>query len=279
MRKRKLVRRVIEMKRAFAAWMWSLAVVARSYWTVLALAALIALWNWAAYEWLGLPESSLWLLILAVLWAVVQLLAVVVIMGGCISGATEVAATDGVKLPIRALWLKDRPKLLNTIAVCLGSLIAVLLWQAVFAWINNHSIEVASYLTFHVEKPVSHVIIERIFVVIEGLLWIALSGFLLSFLITLLRNGWAGTLKQIWKLLAGCLYRTQFLTSLLSVVVFSGAAYLLVNWHPRVSVGFWDYTQVVTRFSLALVLRVAGGLFWVLSLARLYFPKQDPPQA
>ncbi len=53
------------MKKAFAAWMWSLGVVARSYRTVVVLAALIALWVFAAYEWLGLPaESSALLLIL-----------------------------------------------------------------------------------------------------------------------------------------------------------------------------------------------------------------------
>ena len=54
------------MNRAFAAWIWSLGVVARSYRTVVVLAALIALWVLAAYEWLGLPaESSALLMILS----------------------------------------------------------------------------------------------------------------------------------------------------------------------------------------------------------------------
>jgi hypothetical protein len=263
------------MKRVVTTWMWSMAVVARSYWTVLALAALVALWSWAAYEWLGLPESSLWLLVVTFIWAVIQVLAAVTIIGGSISGAAQAAATDARRLPLRALWLKDRRNLLSTLVVCLGSLACILLLGEAFGWINDHAIEVASYLTFHAEKPISHVIIEKIFFVIEGLSWIALSGFLLSLLITLLRDGWAGTREQMWKLMTGCLYGAPFLTSLLSVVVFSGAAYLLVTWHPQVAVGFWDYTQVATRFSLALILRVAGGLFWVLSLARLYFPKHD----
>jgi hypothetical protein len=267
------------MKKAFAAWMWSLAVLARSYRTVFALIVLIALWNLAAYEWLGLPESSLWLLMIAVIWAVAQLLVAVVVLGGCISEAGQVAAADGRILPLRALWLKDRRKLLHTLAVCLCSLVIVLIFLRIFDWINNHSIEVASYLTFHTQKPVSYMIIGRIFVAIEGLLWIVLSGFLLSFLITLLRNGKVGTLKEAWRLLAGCLYRTPFLTGLLSVAVFGGISYRLVTWHPQVSVGFLDYTQLITRVSLALILRVAGALFWVLALARSYFSKEDPPQA
>ena len=100
------------MKKAFAAWMWSLAVLARSYRTVLALAILIALWDWAAYAWLGLPESSLWLLIIAVIWAVADIFVAVVVLGGCISEAGQVAAADGRILPLRALWLKNRRKLL-----------------------------------------------------------------------------------------------------------------------------------------------------------------------
>lgn len=265
------------MKRVVTTWMWSIAVVARSYRTVLALAALAALWYWSAYEWLGLAESSLWLLIVTFIWAVFQVLAAVAIIGGSIWGAAQAAATDARKLPLRALWFKYRRNFLSSLVVCLGSLACIRLLGEAFRWINDHAIEVASYLTFHAEKPVSHVIIERIFFVIEGLSWIALSGFLFSFLITLLRDGWAGMRKQMGKLMTGCLYRAPFLTSLLSVVVFSGAAYFLVTWHPQVAVGFWDYTQVATRFSLALVLHVAGGLFWVLSLARLYPPNHDHP--
>ena len=79
--------------------MWSLGVVARSYRTVVVLAALIALWAFAAYEWLGLPESSALLLILAFIWAIVQLLAAVVIVAGTVSGAAEAAATEGRSLP------------------------------------------------------------------------------------------------------------------------------------------------------------------------------------
>ena len=51
-----------------------MGVVARSYRTVVVLAALIALWALAAYEWLGLPaESSALLMILSFIWAIVQL--------------------------------------------------------------------------------------------------------------------------------------------------------------------------------------------------------------
>jgi hypothetical protein len=257
--------------------MWSLAVVARSYRAVLALVVFSALWYLAAYEWLGLPESSLWLLILAFIWAVAQILAGMIITGGSISGAADVASTNAKRLSVRALWLNDRPKLLNTLAVCLGAVALALAISGVFAWINDHAINVASYLTFHAEKPVSHMIVERVLLVMEGILSIALAGFFISFLISLYREGWAGTWKALWKLLAGCLYRAPFFTSLVSAAVFGGAAYSLITWHPKVPAGFWDYTQVISRFSLALILRLAGGLFWVFALARLYLPKADAP--
>jgi hypothetical protein len=263
------------MKRAFAAWVWSLGVLARSYGTLLALAALVALWSVAAYEWLWLPESSVWLLILALIWAIVQLLVAVAILGGSAFGATEVAATGGRKLPLRSLWVKDLKSLLSTLIVCLVCFILVLFVGEVFNWINNHSVELASFLTFHSEKPISHVLIEKIYWVVEVLLWIILSGFLLNFLTVVLRDGWAEARKQEWKLLAACLFRTPFLAGLLSVAVFGGLAYELANWHPRVPVGFWDYTQVIVRFAVVSILLTAGWLFWLLSLARLHVPTQD----
>ena len=263
------------MKTVFAAWTWSLAVVARSYWTVLALAAVIALWAWAAYEWLGLPESSGLLLMLALVWAIIQLLALVGIITANVSGAAEVAASGGGKFPLRALWVNGQRKLLNALIFSFGSCCLAWLVATVFDWINNHSVEVASFLTFHSQKPVSHVLIEEIYGVIETLLWIVLAGFFLSFLHTLLHDGWREARKQMWKLLAGCIFHTPFWTSLLSVVVFGGLAYELANWHAKASVGFWDYTQMIARFALVLSLLAAGWLFWLLSLARLYIPKQE----
>ena len=266
------------MNRAFVAWKWSLGVVAPSYRTVIVLAALIALWAFAAYEWLGVPESSALLLILAFIWAIAQLLAVAVIVGGAVAGALEVAATGGRRIPLRSLWSINRKNLLNALIFGLVSLVLVWLCGAVFDWINAHSIEVASFLTFHSEKAVSHVPIEEIYQVIEGLSWVVLSGFLLSFFIALLRGGWRGAGKQTWKLLAECAFRSPFLTSLLSVAVFGGTAYELANWHPTLPAGFWDYAQMIGRFSLVLILISAGALFWSLSLGRLQVPKQDSPQ-
>jgi hypothetical protein len=266
------------MKRAFAAWMWSLGVVARSYRTVVAFAAFIALYVFLIYEGLGVPESSALLLILTVAWATAQLLAAAVIVGGTVSGAAEAAATGGPRLPLMLPWLSGRRKLPNALIFYLVSCVLVWVLGGIFDWINNHSIEVASFLTLHFEKPISHVPIEKIYNVVEGVLWIILSGFLLSFFIALMRNGWRVALKQAGGLLAPCAFRTPFLTSLLSVVVFGGAAYELMNWHPVVPPGFWDYMQMIVRFSLILILLAAGWLFWLLSLARLQNPKQESPQ-
>jgi hypothetical protein len=264
------------MKNAFKVWKWSLGLVARSYRTVVVLAALIALWAFAAYAWLGSPaESSVLLMILSSLWAITQLLIAVAISGGILSGAVETAAVDSRSFSLRRLGTCNPKTLLNTFVFCLASSMLAFACSTVFDWINEHSIEVASFLTFHSAKPVSHVRIENVFSVVEGLLWIVFIGFLLSLLMTLLRDGWREAGKQSSKLLAGCAFRSPLLTSLLSVVVFGGPAYELATWHPLVPPGFWDYTQMIARFTSVLIVISAGVLFWSLSLARLQVPKQD----
>lgn len=266
------------MKKAFKAWIWSLGVVTSSYRTVIVLAALIALWAFAAYEWLGMPaESSALLLILSLVWAIVQLLAAAVIVGGVMAGCVEVATADGTGFPLASLWTTGRKKLLSTLVFFLLSLALVWVCGALFAWINSHSVEVASFLTYHFEKPVSHLLIEQIYDVIEGLVWVVISGFLLSVFIAYRRAGWLETRAQTRKLLAECAFRVPFLTSLLSVLVFGGIAFELANWHPVVPPGFWDYTQMILRFAIVLVLISSGVSFWTLSLARLQRTTQAPP--
>jgi len=264
------------MKRAFAAWKWSFVSVVRSYRTVVAVGALIALWIFTAYEWLGMPaESSLLLMTISLLWAIVQILAAAVILGGLASGAAETAASGDGRFPARALWTLGRKMLASTVIFCILSFILVWLCGAVFDWINAHSIEVASFLTFHTQKPVSHVVIEKIYDVIENFLWIVLSGFLLSWFVVLRREGWGPAIGQILKLVLGNAFRAPLLTNLLSLAVFGGIAYELANWHPLVTPGFWDYAQMVTRMVAALALISAGALYWPLALARLLTPRPD----
>lgn len=267
------------MNRAFRVWIWSLGVVARSYWTVMVLAALIALWVLAASEWLGLAESSALLLILTLICAFGQFLAAAVIVGGTVAGALEAAATAGRSFPALSIWTLGRKKVVPVVICSVASLVFVWLCSAAFDWINGHSVEVASFLTFHSQKPVSHVFIEKIYSVIEMLWWVVFSGFLLSFLIARLRAGWREAAKQTWRLLGACAFRTPFLTSLLSLAVFGGMAYQIAIWHPLVPPGFWDYTQMMVRMTLALIFISAGVLFWSLSLARLQVPQPESPQA
>lgn len=265
------------MTKALSAWKWGLRSLVRGYWTVVVLAVLIAAWIFAAYAWLGLPaESSGFLMGVSLLWAVAQLLLAAVVLAGIVSGAAEAAWSGGV-FRISALWTVSRKKVFSTVLWCLAGLVFVWACSALFAWLNGHAVEVASFLTFHAEKPVSHLLIGKIYSVIEGLLWVALGGFLLSFLITLLRGGWREARGQTPRLLLGNFFQFPFLTSLLSVAVFGGIAYALANWRPNVPPGFWDYTQMTLRLSLALLLVSGGALYWLLTLARLQVVLQNSP--
>lgn len=265
------------MNKTLAAWKTSLVVIAHSGPAVAALAALGALGAFGAYAWLSVPESSALMLVLALLWAVVQAGAAVAVVGGTVAGAGRAVASGATHIPLRSLWTLSRKNYLNTWLFALGSVVLAWLGGIVFGWINGHSLEVASFLTFHSQKAVSHVPVEEIYQFIEGLLWIVLSGYLLSFLLVLLRGGWREGARQRRKLLAACAFRAPFVTGLVSVAGFGGTAYRLANWRPIVPPGFWDYTQMVVRFSLVLILISAGMLFWSLSLARLQTFKQDVP--
>ncbi len=110
---------------------------------------------------------------------------------------------------------------------------------------------------------------EKIFWVVECLLWIAAVGFFLSFLINLLRSGLAKAWRESGRTFANCFWKASFLTGVVAVFIFGGLSYLLATWHPKVTPGFLDYSQMVLRMAGALISLVAGTLFWIFSLARL----------
>lgn len=263
---------IAEVKKAFETWKWSLAVLARSPAPLLALVALAALWGLAAYEWLWMPESSVWVLLLSLVWALVQILVAVAVVTGTATSVSQAAIDGAQRLPLRAFVGFRRRQLVHSLLIVVVSFFLALLIARIFAWVNHHSIEVASFLTFHSRKPVSHLVVEKIYRVLEGLLWIVMGGFLLSFLITGLNVGWQAARKQCGRVLANCCYKTSFLTGLLSVAVFGGLSHLLAYWRPNFPVGFWDYSQLLVRITVVLILLASGWLFWLLSLARLNLP-------
>ncbi len=267
------------MMNAIINWKWSLGVVARSSRTALLLAVLMGLWEFTAYELLALPaESSMLLMVLALIWAVAQLLVASILIGGTVAtvGATATGADEQVSF--RSVWMRGRKKVMATLAFGLVSLVVVSIVSSAFGWANEHALEVASFLTFHLQKPVSPEFLKsRFFDVIEWLLWAMAGGFLLSYLIVTLSQGWSAARKRTGELLAGAVYRAPFVSSALSLLVFGGLACKLAHWHPMVPPGFWDYTQVVARFSVVLCLIAAGLMFWSLSLARLLLPSQKSP--
>jgi len=259
------------MKQVLAAWKWSLIVTVRSYRTLLALAGLVALWAGAAYAWLGLPESSGLLLILALVWAITQALVALDVIAGTACGAANLAATGGRRLPLHVLWARERKKLLNAATISLLSLLVFWLFSAISSWMDLHYLNIASVLTFHSQRPISHVLVGNVYAILTGPVWIGLFGLPLSLLVVAVPGGWRETKAQGKKVLWGYVFRGPFFTSFLCLFV-ALIAYVLAVTPAVVAPGFWDYAQLIARISGALILAAAVWLFWLLSLARLHTP-------
>ncbi len=257
------------MKKLFATWRWSLTVVARSPVSLLACAVVSALWGVGAYQWLWLPESSALILLASLVWALALIFVAVSVLAGTAAAASAAVANDAPPMGRLAFMTVQRKFLGPTLLALFAAAPLFLALVKVFNWVNRHALELASFLTFHAEKPVSYQVIGKIFWWIEALVWVVICGFLLSFLITLLGSGGKVAWSRIGRTLASCCFRAPFWTSLASVVVFGGLSWLLATWHPKVPPGFWDYSQMVLRLGTALFLLVIGWFFWMLSLARV----------
>ena len=265
------------MKKAFEIWGWSATVLAHSLSSLIALAAFLGLWALAAYEWLWIPESSVFVLILSLVCAIAQVLVATAALAGTFTIAVQAADAHAGALSLVRLIRFGRRRFAESLLWLIAASAIGLALAGIFAWVNLHSVEVASFLTFHSQKPVSYLIIDRCMIAIEGLIWIAATGSLLSFLMVRYRSGGQHARQPFGKvLLSGC-FKMPFLTGLLTVLVFGGSAYVLVNWRPMVPAGFWDYSQLAVRVALVLVLLAAGWLFWLLCLARLNLPGTGPP--
>ena len=248
--------------------------MARSPLAVLGLTLLSALWALTADQWLALPESSVWMLILSFVWALAQMLTAVSVLAGTAASAAETAAFGNPPRGGLTFITFNRNLLGRTALLILPAALLVFLIAQIFSWVDSHSVEVASFLTFHSQKPVSHIVIEQIFWWIESALWIVVWGFILTLLIVLLRSGWQEALRNGKRAFIDCFGRTSFFTLLAGAAVFGGLSYFLVNWHPIVRTGFWDYTQAALRLGFGLLLLVAGWFFTLLSLAKLN-PRQN----
>ena len=257
------------MRKLLSIWKRSLEVTARSPVELLALATVAALWLWGAYQWLGLPESSIWVLLLALVWALIQIQVLVGVLAGVAVGSNEAARAGASHLRLRALFKFDRRQFVNCFIMLVAVFLLVMIVAKLFGWINAHALEVASFLTFRSEHPVSPHPIANIWCWIALVLWSGLGGLVWYFLLNVLSSGWREAWRELRHAVRSCCLGACLLTSVVTVLVFGGLANLLVGWHPKVGPGFWDYTQVVLRFGVTLILLVAGWLFWTLTLARM----------
>jgi hypothetical protein len=260
------------MKKAFGVWGWSATVLAHSLASLILLAAFLGLWALAAYEWLWIPESSALVLMLSLVWAIAQVGIAAAVITGTITNAMEVADANGRAIVLVSLVRIGGKRFIETLLWLAAATTIGLVLAEIFSWVNRHSVEVASFLSFHSERPVSYSVIEKCLMAIEGLIWIAVAGLLVGLLMVLFRNGWQRAHKQFGKDPVASCFGVQFLSGFLSAAVFGGLASLLANWRPTVTAGFWDYSQLSARLVVVLTLVSAGLLFWLLCLARLNSP-------
>lgn len=257
------------MRKLLLIWKWSLAVTARSPLAILALAAVAALWMFGAYQWLWLSESSLWVLLLALVWVIIQIQVLVGVLTGAALGGSQAANAAASHLCLRALLRFDRRQFVRCFVMLVACSLLVALVAQLFAWVNAHALEVASFLTFRSEYAISQHTIEGIWWWVALVLWSGLAGLLWYFLLDVLSAGWRTAFHQLAHAVASCCLGACLLTSLVTVLVFGGLADLLIGWHPKASAGFWDFTQMIFRLGISLILLVAGWLFWTLALARM----------
>ena len=99
---------------------------------------------------------------LALVWAIIQIQVLVGVLAGVALGSTEAARTGDSRLRLRALFKFDRRQFVQCLVMLVAAALLVLIVTKLFAWIDAHALEVASFLTFRSERPVSPHTIERV---------------------------------------------------------------------------------------------------------------------
>lgn len=260
-----------------AVWAQSFGAVARSPFYVLALASIVGLWGLAAYEWLWLPESSVWVLALTALWFLILVLLALAILAGSVASVSSVASGADRHLRLRTILGFEKGRMGRTLLIALAGTLLYLVLAATFGWLDAHALNMASFLTFHSQHPVSAAVITGFLWLIEAILWIIYAGFVITWLLEYSYMPQPDTLRNARQTLARSVSLSVILTSMLSVIVFGGLVWVVATWRPVVKPGAWDYAQFAIRNGTALLLITVGWLFFVLALARLAKPDVTAP--
>ncbi len=256
-----------------------MGVLARSPLYVVVMAAIFGGWGAAAYEWLWLPESSALVLILAFLWIVVLAAIAVAIVAFTTAGASAAATGVDSGLRFRASFRFGSRRFAPALAILAVALALAIVGGFCFGWLNDHALNVASFLSLHLRIPVSYMLVGKILWTVEFLVWIFLAGVLMTWLLTLSSAVRTSEKRVAAQPMQRPARAVKFLTGLLGVCIFGGLAWLIAIWHPLVKPGFWDYTQLAIRIGAALLLISLGWLFWTLAFARLTLPLVTDPAA
>jgi hypothetical protein len=268
-----------ELKTGCRSWLWSIGVLARSPFYVIVLAAILAAWGVAAYEWLWLPESTAPVLLLALVWIIVLAAVVVAVVAATTAGLSAAAMGVEKRLRLRTSLRFGRTQYSWALVMVAIACLFAGTGASFFGWLNDHALNAASFLTLHLRKPVSYALVGEILWMLEALFWIALGAYLVWLLLVVSNAEWKRKKHLDGSVPVRPARITTLLTGLLGTIVFGGLAWLVATWHPLVKPGFWDYTQLAARSGVVLLLISLGWLFLMLSLARLGLHRVTDPAA
>jgi hypothetical protein len=253
-------------------------VLARSLVYLVALAAIGGLLGLAGYQWLWLPESSVWVLALALVWILALAVLALGVLAGTVASVSAVATGADLHLSLRKILNFEKRRFGRSFLMVLAGLVLGFGLDVLFGWINGHALAAASFLTFHTQHPVSYMLIGKALWVIEALIWVALAGLLMTWLLVLANPRQPTAPGSPEQAPARAPTMIVFLTGVLSAGVFGSLAWLVATWRPLVKVGGWDYAQLAIRSGAVLLLLALGWLFWALALAGLALSPLTGPE-
>jgi len=207
-----------------------------------------ALLLWLGYKWLGMGEATFF----EILWSAA--VALVLLMLVCwLYGATFVGFRYDAKYGVAGAFATALRNLFPLLVMVVGS---VAMYSFLF-WLTGHSFKpaamLASWLTFHMRKPVQAETVLRSF---NAIFWVVLQADLLPMFSAVAAHGWDGFGEFGWR----CYSRFFRLEVPLLIMCVVWLPFLVLEWVPHVNGFDTEMTFFVLQAGLAYLIFVVAML-------------------